>query len=121
MLQDALKDALKEIILGNTTQAITASTNNSPDCENGRLMIVILERGNVVMGFVHEGTEKTVIKNAGVIRRWGTSKGLGQLALEGEQENTIIDMCGEFYFPAGSEIGAITCDAEKWGDYENRR
>lgn len=57
----------------------------------GDLKIVVLQRGwNLIGRFSQEGT-RCFLKNAQVIRRWGTTKGLGELALEGKKKDTILD------------------------------
>jgi len=57
----------------------------------GDLKIVVLQRGWCLIGrFSQDGT-RCFLKNAQVIRRWGTTKGLGELALEGKKKETILD------------------------------
>src|SRR3990167_11428151 len=57
--------------------------------------ILVLQRGWVVVGDLVEDTDSKVrLDNASVIRRWGTTKGIGQLALEGPQKATVLDPCG---------------------------
>lgn len=69
--------------------------------------IVIGNRGNVVVGdlVIRGGTG--YLSNASVIRRWGTTKGLGQLALEGKQGATVLDECGDFEFELLTTCGMI--------------
>lgn len=55
--------------------------------------IVVLDRGFVYVGDVLEYTDRIEIQNAKNIRRWGTEKGLGQLA-DGPRPNTKLDPCG---------------------------
>lgn len=55
--------------------------------------ILVLQRGWVVVGEYREVGDECVLENASVIRRWGTSKGLGELA-KGPLENTVLDACG---------------------------
>ena len=57
----------------------------------GDLKIVVLQRGWVLIGrFSQDGT-KCKLSNASVIRRWGTTKGLGELAIEGKKKDTVLD------------------------------
>jgi len=83
------------------------------------LHIVVLQRGWVVMGslcrggLLPEGYCK--IRDAKVIRRWGTTRGLGQIALEGPTENTILDPCPDITFnEANASIFIMEVDANKW-------
>ena len=56
--------------------------------------IVVIAAGHVVIGDVTPEKDRTIIKNASFIRTWGTTKGLGQIALEGPTTNTILDYAG---------------------------
>lgn len=76
--------------------------------------IVILHRGWVVMGDFREDNGWGVLENASVVRRWGTSKGLGELAEKGPQEQTILDPTPPQRFPLSAVINTIECNAEAW-------
>jgi len=59
----------------------------------GAIKIVILPRGwNMIGHFSQEGPN-CKLEKASVIRRWGTTAGLGELALKGPLANTILDPC----------------------------
>ncbi len=60
---------------------------------NGRYILVLSE-GFVLMGDVSitEHPNEIMLKNASTVRRWGTNAGLGQLAREGPQEETVLDV-----------------------------
>lgn len=58
--------------------------------------IVISNRGNIVVGDLTQEGDMLHLTNASVIRRWGTTKGLGQLAMEGATNETVLDECGDF-------------------------
>ncbi len=73
--------------------------------------IVVADRGWVWVGEVSREGEHLVIKNAKNIRRWGTTKGLGQLALEGAQPNTVLDAAGTVKVPMRAVISTIVCTA----------
>ena len=71
--------------------------------------IVLLTYGWVMVGdFARQGDTAT-LKNASVIRRWGTEKGLGQLALSGPTSETKLDAIGEAEFPLTSVVSTIKC------------
>ena len=55
--------------------------------------IVVLQRGWVVVGDVEQTEVEVKINNCSVIRVWGTSKGLGELAEKGPMNNTKLDPC----------------------------
>ena len=62
--------------------------------------IVVLQAGFVLIGDVAQLDGRALhITNASVIRRWGTTAGLGQIALTGPTKDTILDACGEVSTP----------------------
>lgn len=58
--------------------------------------IVVIQAGWVAIGEVtrHRDLGITKITDAKIIRTWGTTKGLGQIALEGPTSETILDESG---------------------------
>ena len=81
----------------------------------GDIKIVILPRGWVAIGRFSQEGPNCKLFNAHTIRRWGTTKGLGQLATEGKLKDTILDPC-----PLGIEfheltiIAKINCSEDVW-------
>lgn len=55
--------------------------------------IVIAQRGWVFIGEVTRSESEVVIESAAVVRRWGTTDGLGQLAQSGPTAETRLDPC----------------------------
>jgi len=53
--------------------------------------IVAADRGHVWVGRVKTDKDWCHITNAATVRRWGTTKGLGQLAAEGPLKDTVLD------------------------------
>lgn len=84
------------------------------DVVNHGFCIAVLDKGFVYVGTVT--TDGRFVRITGVqnIRRWGTTNGLGQLALEGPQENTRLDECGDICAPITELKHLITCEASKW-------
>lgn len=62
--------------------------------------IVVVEAGWVLMGeyIAAKGGKPAHMTDAAVIRRWGTTAGLGQIALTGPTNETILDPCGMVVF-----------------------
>jgi hypothetical protein len=60
--------------------------------------IVVLNRGWVVVGDYSEKEEDCMLSNASVIRIWGTTKGLGELAENGPTSSTKLDACPNVHF-----------------------
>lgn len=78
------------------------------------LKIVILDRGFVLVGNVTVKDDWIETTNASIIRRWGTTKGLGELAANGPLENTKLDPIGTVRSPLRALIGLVDCEAAKW-------
>jgi hypothetical protein len=71
--------------------------------------IVVLDRGWVYVGQVSEDGDYIVIKNARCIRFWGTTKGLGEIAMNGPTEATRMDYAGTVVVPKRAVIHFIAC------------
>jgi len=74
--------------------------------------IVVLDRGWVYVGDVSKTDEVVTIANAKNVRRWGTRKGLGELATEGPKPNTVLDEAGTVTAPMRAVIHFIACPAQ---------
>jgi hypothetical protein len=85
-----------------------------PVQESSPIKIVILQRGWVMIGRFNRVGSDCTLTNAYVIRRWGTSKGLGELAEEGEKRETILDKAGIVKFDYLTVVATIDCDESKW-------
>jgi len=62
--------------------------------------IVVLTSGWVFIGVWHaaEGTKTAFLTDASNVRAWGTTAGLGELALKGPTDKTVLDPCGIVVF-----------------------
>lgn len=89
------------------------SEKNAP-IRDGRIEIVILQRGWVVVGRVYRSENETRIEDASVIRKWGTVKGLGEIALGGPNKETILDKCGTVRSHPLAVVATIDCEEIKW-------
>lgn len=109
------KDA---VALRNTTAPFTAPTGGLSDEQFQHMLgemrgwfapaweqkdygfaIVVLSHGFVYAGDVSVVGEEVIIGRPLNIRHWGTTKGLGQLAVEGPQKDTQLDRCGTIHAP----------------------
>lgn len=79
--------------------------------------LVILPRGWVMVGVCRETNNKLYMKNASVVRHWGTSKGLPELANNGPLSNTMLDGKCEMEFPMSSIIAKLKCNKKAWSKY----
>jgi len=103
MKQDIILKLI-EMLVASDSSAVESSP--SEIINKGRY-IVLGNRGNVVVGDLSIIGSTGYLKNASVIRRWGTSKGIGELALSGATPDTKLDPCGEFEFDVLTTCGMI--------------
>lgn len=76
--------------------------------------IVVLDRGFVYVGDVAIQDEMLVITQARNIRYWGTTKGLGELALGGPTSKTLLDDVGTVRAPLRALLQCIDTEPSKW-------
>ena len=76
--------------------------------------IVVADRGHVWVGDVEVAEEWVCIAGACAIRRWGTAKGLNELANEGPLENTKLDAPATLSVSRRAVIAIIPTEASKW-------
>ena len=76
--------------------------------------IVVADRGFVYVGKMTWDGEFALVEDARNIRYWGTTKGLGELALGGPNPKTILDPVGAVRIPCRAVINIIDTDEKKW-------
>jgi len=79
-----------------------------------KIQIVVLQRGWVAIGRFTQIKEQCHLTNAFIIRTWGTSKGLGELAAEGQTSNTKLDKCADLHFHELTIVLRMDVDESKW-------
>ncbi len=83
----------------------------------GDVKLVILQRGWCMVGRLERNGSECKLHNASVIRTWGTTKGLGEIA-NGPTSSTKLDKCyGVVEFDWLTVVAAISADEEKWKNY----
>ena len=86
-----------------------------PEEVKGDIKIVILQRGWIMVGKFERVGSDCQLHNASVIRTWGTTKGLGELANEGIRSGTKLDPCyGVVQFDYLTVVATIDCRRDKW-------
>jgi hypothetical protein len=80
----------------------------------GKLTIAILDRGWVFIGRISEDSTTVTLSNADCIRRWGTKKGIGELALTGATPSTILEPAGTVRVPKTAVIALIDVSESAW-------
>ena len=81
---------------------------------SGPIKIVILQRGWVMVGKFSQVNSQCRLDNAAVIRKWGTTNGLGEIADGGPTKHTVLDKTPPVEFHEMTVIATIQCRAEKW-------
>lgn len=82
---------------------------------SGDVKIVILQRGWVMVGYFKRGDQVCSLTEASVLRQWGTSKGLGEIAENGPTSSTKLDPTnGLVEFHPLTIVATISCNQEKW-------
>ena len=76
--------------------------------------IVILNRGWVVVGDYSEKGDDCHLVDASVIRVWGTTKGLGELAENGPLTNTKLDPCPNLTFNKLTVVAQMDVNESNW-------
>ena len=78
------------------------------------IKIVILQRGWVFIGRLAQEGSNCTLTNAYNIRRWGTTNGLGELALSGAQSETKLDKVGTVSFHELTSVAIMDCNQDVW-------
>jgi hypothetical protein len=76
--------------------------------------ICVLDRGWVFVGDLHKDGDEYLLTNAFVIRRWGTTEGLGELAEKGVLTETKLEKTPLVKFNKSQLIFTISCNEDKW-------
>lgn len=103
---------INELEVNGKTYVLKGTESTEP--KNSDIKICVLQRGWVMIGRYTKVDDTVTLENAYVIRRWGTVKGLGELALDGKQPSTKLDKAGHVEFHILTVVATINCDDTKW-------
>jgi hypothetical protein len=79
------------------------------------IKIVVLQRGWVVVGRFERKDTQCKLHNASVVRIWGTTNGLGEIAEGGPTSSTKLDKCnGIVEFDYMTVVFTLDCEPKKW-------
>lgn len=79
------------------------------------IKIVVLQRGWVLIGFFEKEGTNCKLHKASVIRNWGTTKGLGELASGGKTATTKLDPTnGLVEFDILTVVLMISANVDLW-------
>lgn len=107
--------SIEDMKVGDVLRIASALQGNKTGASSDHgIAIVVLDRGFVYVGKTVTDGDFCTITEARNIRVWGTSKGLGQLALKGPQDKTELDPVGTVKAPMRSVISIISTEDSKW-------
>ena len=90
---------------------------NKKETLDGGIRIVVLQRGWVLVGRYSQTGSDCTLTDCSVIRIWGTSKGLGEIAQNGPiVGKTILDKTPICKFHELTVCFTIQCEESKWND-----
>lgn len=84
-------------------------TESKPD-----IRIAFLQRGIVLVGRYCRDGDYCYLRGGAVIRRWGTTEGIGEIAKGGPTERTILDPLPEIEWHVLTGVMTIRCDPDQW-------
>lgn len=111
------KNNMKTININNETYVLESDVKKQLSKQNikpTKKQIVILNRGWVVIGDISEDKDEFILSNASVIRVWGTTKGLGELAENGPLTNTKLDPCPNVRVHKMVVVARMDVNEDKW-------
>jgi hypothetical protein len=76
--------------------------------------IVVLMQGWVVVGQLERDGDWFLLINGSVVRRWGTSMGLGELASKGPLTETKLEPIPLTKFHQDKVVFIMNCSEDKW-------
>lgn len=101
-------------VVGSAECGVAESPEECRLAGEGSLVIAVLQRGWVVAGRYSQTGDTARLTDASVVRRWGTSKGLGELAASGPLENTRLDSCPPVTFHVREAVMIMEGDENAW-------
>lgn len=105
----------KNTITVDGTEYVRADTVPAPTYADSPIRIVVLQRGWVAVGrHTVVSDELHQLDNARVIRKWGTTKGLGEIAAGGPTKDTVLDPAGHIEYHPLAAVLSLACAEGKW-------
>jgi hypothetical protein len=107
---------IDNLTIGEANQLVKmfGQSNGTGEVVQHGLCIVVLDKGFVYVGELETDGKLMTLRKARNIRRWGTERGLGQLALEGPQDGTALDECGTVKALLAELKHWLVCEVSAW-------
>lgn len=114
-LRNRKKKSLKETEVITIKEITIDGVRYYPVSSESDVKIVVLQRGWVMVGRFERSGNDCKLFDASVIRVWGTTKGLGEIAADGPTKDTKLDKCnGLVEFDYLTVVATIECNKSKW-------
>ena len=97
----------------STETVIINGVEYAPVGTDSPVKLVVLQRGWNVVGRYSVDGEQVTITDAKVVRRWGTTQGLGEL-VDGPTSETVLDPAGTVRAHLLGVVLTIDADADAW-------
>lgn len=107
---------IDDLTLGQIKQlkCMLGGSEEASSCCQGEVKIAVLQRGWVFVGrYFKEGTACR-LENSFVIRNWGTTQGLGEIASKGPTDATKLDSSGTVSFNELTIVVLLDCEEKAW-------
>ena len=95
-------------------RALARAFGNDQREEDHGLCLLVADNAHVWFGHVVTDMRWAHISGARIVRRWGTERGLNQLATEGPRANTILDDPSDVLVASSKVIAIIPCEVSRW-------
>ncbi len=82
--------------------------------QSSKLQIIILQQGWVLVGRVSQDDDMLTISDCAVIRVWGTTRGIGEIAMNGPTDKTILDKCTDNIVHILTVVTRMDCEQGNW-------
>lgn len=107
---------INDLTLGQINQLKNLFKDGHPETQQAHLgwNIVILQRGWVVVGNLFKTGPRYTLEDGAVIRTWGTTRGLGEIASNGPTEKTILDPIPTTTFHELTMVACMACNKRLW-------
>jgi hypothetical protein len=105
---------MKKITINNEVYVLEKDVKNIKNSKPTKKQIVILNRGWVVVGEYSEKGDDCTLTNASVIRKWGTTNGIGELAEKGKLPDTVLDACPNVHFSKMTMVARMDVNETNW-------
>lgn len=103
-----------ETISINGTDFIPSTALNGLEAGPTERRIVIAQRGWCFVGLWSEDGDNVTLTDASVIRTWGTTKGLGELAASGPTSTTKLDPAGTVRLHRLAVVATLDVTGGSW-------